>query len=75
MRAVSEFGHALVTPLGAPKGRVSTYTEVQFKDSAGKTAGDSSHDSRGASMVSSIRRRIATNGVAPGALDPRGGNP
>jgi len=24
MRAVPEFGHALVTPLGAPKGRIST---------------------------------------------------
>ena len=37
MRAVPEFGHALVTPLGAPKGRLSTYTEIQLKDSAGKT--------------------------------------
>jgi hypothetical protein len=37
MRAVPEFGHALVTPLGAPKGRLSTYAEVQLKDSAGKT--------------------------------------
>src|SRR5918995_6806529 len=37
MRAVPEFGHALVTPLGAPKGRISTYAEVQLKDSAGKT--------------------------------------
>lgn len=36
MRAVPEFGHALVNPLGAPKGRISTYTEVQLKDSAGK---------------------------------------
>src|SRR5215211_5987644 len=37
MRAVPEFGHALVTPLGAPKGRISTYAEIQLKDSAGKT--------------------------------------
>ena|SRR5215207_7674528 len=37
MRAVPEFGHALVTPLGAPKGRINTYAEVQLKDSAGKT--------------------------------------
>src|SRR5215211_5803346 len=29
MKAVPEFGHALVTPLGAPKGRISTYTELQ----------------------------------------------
>jgi hypothetical protein len=36
MRAVPEFGHALVTPLGAPKGRIGTYAEVQLKDSAGK---------------------------------------
>src|SRR5918999_3335721 len=37
MRAVPEFGHALVGPLGAPKGRMSTYAEVQLKDAAGKT--------------------------------------
>ncbi len=37
MRAVPEFGHALVGPLGAPKGRISTYAEVQLKDAAGKT--------------------------------------
>lgn len=37
MRAVPEFGHALVNPLGAPRGRISTYTEVQLKDPAGKT--------------------------------------
>ncbi|MGH2946527.1 MAG: stress response protein [Solirubrobacteraceae bacterium] len=37
MRAVPEFGHALLGPLGAPKGRISTYAEVQLKDSAGKT--------------------------------------
>jgi hypothetical protein len=36
MRAVPEFGHALVGPLGAPKGRIATYTEVQLKDAAGK---------------------------------------
>src|SRR5215211_1848991 len=46
MRAVPEFGHALVTPLGAPKGRISTYTEIQLKDSAGKT-----HIPDGAIMV------------------------
>src|SRR5215207_9750949 len=37
MRAVPELGHALVTPLGAPKGRIRTYAEIQLKDSAGKT--------------------------------------
>jgi hypothetical protein len=37
MRAVPEFGHALLAPLGAPKGRISTYAEVQLKDAAGKT--------------------------------------
>jgi hypothetical protein len=37
LRAVPEFGHALVGPLGAPKGRISTYAEVQLKDAAGKT--------------------------------------
>ena len=35
--AVPEFGHALLGPLGAPKGRVSAFTEVQLKDAAGKT--------------------------------------
>jgi hypothetical protein len=37
MRAVPEFGAALVGPLGAPKGRISTYAEVQLKDQSGKT--------------------------------------
>jgi hypothetical protein len=37
MRAVPEFGHALVGPLGAPKGRIAAYAEVQLKDPAGKT--------------------------------------
>lgn len=36
MLAVPEFGHALLGPLGAPKGRVSTFAEVQVKDGAGK---------------------------------------
>ena len=36
IRAVPEFGHALLAPLGAPKGRISTYAEVQLKDAAGK---------------------------------------
>jgi hypothetical protein len=35
--AVPEFGHALFGPLGAPKGRIQTFTEVQFKDADGKT--------------------------------------
>jgi hypothetical protein len=37
LRAVPEFGHALLGPLGAPKGRISTYTEVQVKDTAGRS--------------------------------------
>src|SRR5215210_1795019 len=37
LRAVPEFGHALLGPLGAPKGRMATYAEVQLKDAAGKT--------------------------------------
>src|SRR3954469_21546437 len=37
MPAVDEFGHALLKPLGAPKGRISTFAEVQLKDAAGKT--------------------------------------
>src|SRR5215217_4648337 len=37
MRAVPEFGQALLGPLGAPKGRIATYAEVQLKDSGGKT--------------------------------------
>ena len=37
MRAVPEFGHALLKELGAPKSPViRTFTEVRFKDSAGK---------------------------------------
>jgi hypothetical protein len=34
--AVPEFGRAIVGELGAPRGRISTYTEVQLKDPAGK---------------------------------------
>ena len=37
VHAVPEFGHALLGPLGAPKGRIATYAEVQVKDGAGKT--------------------------------------
>lgn len=37
MQAVPEFGHALLRPLGAPRGRISSYAEVQFKDKQGKT--------------------------------------
>ena len=32
-----DFGHALLVPLGAPKGRISSYAEGQLKDAAGKT--------------------------------------
>jgi hypothetical protein len=38
MRAVPEFGHALLKELGAPKSAViATFAEVRFKDAAGKT--------------------------------------
>jgi hypothetical protein len=35
MRAVPEFGHALLKDLGAPKGRISTFAEVRLKDADG----------------------------------------
>jgi len=38
MRAVPEFGKSLVTQLGAPRGRISTYSEVQLRDADGKTS-------------------------------------
>ena len=38
MRAVPEFGRSLVSELGAPRGRISTYSEVQLRDAAGKTS-------------------------------------
>jgi hypothetical protein len=36
MQAVPEFGHALLGHLGAPGGRISTFTEVRFADQDGK---------------------------------------
>jgi len=36
MAAVPDFGHALLQSLGAPKGKLSTYTEVQLRDGDGK---------------------------------------
>lgn len=38
MRAVPEFGKSLVSELGAPRGRISTYSEVQLRDAEGKTS-------------------------------------
>ena len=35
MRAVPDFGHALLGPIGAPRGRIATYVEVQLKDQDG----------------------------------------
>lgn len=35
MRAVPEFGRSLVSALGAPRGRISTYSEVRFPDVEG----------------------------------------
>jgi hypothetical protein len=36
MHAVPDFGHALVGGIGAPKGRIRTFTEIQLKDADGK---------------------------------------
>jgi hypothetical protein len=36
MGAVDEFGRALLKEIGAPSGRISTFTEVPLKDSEGK---------------------------------------
>ncbi len=36
LTAVPEFTHALFKDLGAPKGRVRTFTEIQLKDGDGK---------------------------------------
>lgn len=36
VRAVPEFGRALIGELGAPRGRIATYTEIQLKDAGGK---------------------------------------
>ena len=36
MGAVPDFGRSLLADVGAPKGRVTTYTEVQLKDADGK---------------------------------------
>jgi len=38
MRAVPEFGRALLAYTGAPGGRISTFTEVQLKDADGKVS-------------------------------------
>ncbi len=37
MGAVDEFGRSLMKEIGAPAGRISTYTEVPLEDAAGKT--------------------------------------
>lgn len=36
MMSVPEFGQELITTLGGPKGRISTFTEIQLKDADGK---------------------------------------
>lgn len=38
MHAVPDFGHALVAGARAPRGRISTYAEVQLKDGDGKVS-------------------------------------
>jgi hypothetical protein len=37
MRAVPDFGRALVADLGGPRGRIRTFAEVQLKDTSGNT--------------------------------------
>lgn len=37
LRAVPDFAYALLGPLGAPKGKIATFVETQFKDTDGKT--------------------------------------
>jgi len=37
MGSVDEFGRALLKEIGAPAGRIATFTEVPLKDAAGKT--------------------------------------
>jgi len=36
MGAVPDFGRAILDKLGAPRGRISTFAEVQLKDPDGK---------------------------------------
>jgi hypothetical protein len=36
IHAVPEFGYALLTELGAPRGQLETFTEIQLRDSSGK---------------------------------------
>ncbi len=38
MAAVPEFGHALLHDLGAPRGKLLTFTEVQLRDEEGKVS-------------------------------------
>lgn len=38
MAAVPEFGRALVDEIGAPRGRITTFAEVQLKDPAGRVS-------------------------------------
>jgi hypothetical protein len=38
MQAVPDFGHALLADARAPRGRISTFAEVQLKDSDGKVS-------------------------------------
>ncbi len=36
LKAVPEFAEAILKPIGAPKGQISTYVEVQLKGTDGK---------------------------------------
>lgn len=38
MRAVPDFGRALLADVGAPRGRIQTYAEIQLKDGEGKVS-------------------------------------
>ena len=65
MSAVPDFCHALLVPMNAPKGRISTFTEVRFKD-----GDDKLHIPDGAVLVERGRKRwcclveIKTSGAA-----------
>jgi len=52
MHAVPDFAHTLLKPIGAPKGQVSTFTEVRLEDGAGQV-----HIPDGAIVVTRGRTR------------------
>jgi hypothetical protein len=60
--AVPEFARALLTDLRAPRGSVSTYTEIQFKDADGKVSipDGAIVVERGTLLERDVRRRAST---------------